>query len=89
MEQLILPASGRVYLDSSGFIFSAERVEPYRTLLEPMWRQAQVGQFDIVSSNLVVLETFVKPFREKDAVTEGVFRSFVHSFTFERMQRKV
>jgi hypothetical protein len=54
-----------------------------------MWRQAQVGQFDIVSSNLVVLETLVKPFREKDAVTEGVFRSFVHSFTFERMQRKV
>ena len=79
MEQLILPASGPVYLDSSGFIYSAERVEPYRTLLEPMWRQARVGQFTIVSSDLVVLETLVKPFREKDAVIEGVFRSLFGS----------
>ena len=79
MEQLILPSSGPVYLDPSGFIYSAERVEPYRALLEPMWRQAQVRQFTIVSSDLVVLETLVKPFREKDTVIEGVFRSLFGS----------
>ncbi len=79
MEQLILPSSGPVYLDSSGFIYSAERVEPYRALLEPMWRQAQVGQFTIVSSDLVVLETLVKPFRDNDVVVEAVFRSLFDS----------
>ncbi len=64
MEPLTLPPSGTVYLDASGFIYSAERVEPYRELLEPMWRQAQAGQLTIVSSELVVLETLVKPLRD-------------------------
>ena len=36
MGSLILPTPGLVYLDASGLIYSIERVEPYRTLLEPM-----------------------------------------------------
>ena len=35
MGALTLPDSEPVYLDSCGFIYSVERVEPYRTLLEP------------------------------------------------------
>ncbi len=45
-------------------------LEPYRALLEPMWRLAQVGQFEIVSSELVLLETLVKPLRERDYGSE-------------------
>ncbi len=52
MGSLILPPNGPVYLDASGFIYSVERIEPYRTLLEPLWRQAQAGQFVIVSSDI-------------------------------------
>ena len=75
MGTLILPPDGSVYLDSSAFIYSVERVEPYRTLLEPVWRLARAGQFTIVSSDLVVLETLVKPLREGDRALEGIFRS--------------
>ncbi len=75
MGRLTLPSTGPVYLDASGFIYSIERIEPYRTLLEPMWLQAQAGQFSIVSSDLVVLETLVKPLREGDTVVELLFRS--------------
>ena len=75
MGQLILPSSGSVYLDTSGFIYSVERIEPYGELLEPMWRQAQSGQFTIVSSDLVVLETLVKPLRDGDKIVETLFRS--------------
>ncbi len=75
MGRLTLPSTGPVYLDASGFIYSVERIEPYRTLLEPMWLQAQTGQFSIVSSDLVVLETLVKPLREGDKVVENLFRS--------------
>lgn len=75
MGRLTLPSTGPVYLDASGFIYSVERIEPYRTLLEPMWLQAQTGQFSIVSSDLVVLETLVKPLREGDTVVELLFRS--------------
>ncbi len=73
MGPLTLPAVGPIYLDASAFIYSVERVEPYRELLEPMWRQAQAGQFGIVSSDLVVLETLVKPLRERDTVVERLF----------------
>ena len=75
MGTLTLPSSGSVYLDTVGFIYSVERIEPYRALLEPMWIQAQAGGFTIVSSELVVLETLVKPFREDDGIVEEVFRS--------------
>ena len=41
MGSLMLPPSGPVYLDANGFIYSVERIEPYRTLLEPMWLLAR------------------------------------------------
>ena len=75
MGSLTLPPAGPIYLDASGFIYSVERIEPHRALLEPVWRQAQAGQFTIVSSDLVVLETLVKPMRESDMVVEKLFRS--------------
>lgn len=77
MGSLTLPPSGPVYLDANGFIYSAEHIEPYRTLLEPVWLAAQAGQFEIVSSELVILETLVKPLRESDAVLENVFRALL------------
>ncbi len=50
MGELILPNTGSIYLDASGFIYSLERIEPYCTLLEPMWRHAQAGQFVIATT---------------------------------------
>ena len=75
MGPLTLPTHGPVYLDANGFIYSVERVEPYRTLLEPMWRQARTGEFDVASSDITVLETLVKPLREGDEVVEVLLRS--------------
>ena len=75
MGALSLPASGSVYLDSNGFIYSVECVEPFRTLLDPMWQRARAGDFVIVSSEIVVLETLVKPLREGDDVVERLMLS--------------
>ena len=74
MGALTLPDDGPIYLDANGFIYSVERVEPYRALLAPMWRQAQAGVFNIVSSELALLETLVKPLREGNTVLEALFR---------------
>lgn len=79
MGPLTLPTAGSVYLDASGFIYSVERVEPYQTLLEPMWRQARSGIFAIVTSDISVLETLVKPLREGDMLLERMFRSLLDS----------
>ena len=75
MGSLTVPPEGPVYLDASGFIYSVDRIPPYSDLLEPMWQQAQAGQFSIVSSELVILETLVKPLREGDTVFEALFHS--------------
>ena len=86
MGSLTLPSTGPVYLDASAFIYSVERIEPYRALLEPVWQEARGGRFSVVSSELVVLETvvsselvvletLVRPLREGDAVVESLFRS--------------
>ena len=79
MGPLTLPSAGPIYLDASAFIYSVERIEPYRALLEPMWLEAQAGRFTIVSSDLAVLETLIKPLREGDHVVEQLFRALFDS----------
>jgi predicted nucleic acid-binding protein len=74
---LTLPKSGSVYVDANSVIYSVEKIEPYCTLLNPMWRAAQAGDFIIVSSELLLLETLVKPLREADAVLEATFRALL------------
>ena len=42
MGQLTLPASGSVYIDADAVIYSVEKIEPYWTLLQPMWSAARL-----------------------------------------------
>jgi hypothetical protein len=50
MGTLILPPSGQVYVDSNAVIYAIERIEPYRTLLEPLWQAAHDGGIAIITS---------------------------------------
>ncbi len=77
MGPLMLPTGGPVYVDANAIIYSVERVEPYRTLLAPMWEAARVGRFTLASSELVALETLVKPLRYGNARLEMLFRSIL------------
>ena len=75
MEPLRLPSHGAIYLDTSAIIYSVERNEPYLTLLAPVWRQAESGQFVVVCSELAVAETLVRPIREGNGDLETAFRA--------------
>ena len=79
MGPVEVPGNGPVYLDASSFIYSVERIEPYRTLIEPIWHRAQAGHFTVVSSEMVVSEILVRPLREGNAVAESLFRSLLGS----------
>ena len=79
MGPLTLPLSGLVYLDASGLIYSVERVEPYRTLLEPMWQEAEDDNLTIVSSPVLVIEALVKPLRDGNAEMELQYRELFAS----------
>ena len=77
MGALSLPASGPVYVDANTVIYAVERIEPYRTVLEPLWQAAQQQQISLVTSELTWLETLVKPLRDNNRHLETLFRSFL------------
>ena len=79
MGPLTLPLAGLIYIDASSLIYSVERVEPYRTLLEPMWQEVQDGNVTIVSSPLLVLEALVKPLRDGNVGIETQYRELFAS----------
>ena len=63
MGTLNLPASGSVYVDANVVIYAVEKIDPFATLLQPLWLAAQAGEFSIVTSELTWLETLTKPMR--------------------------
>lgn len=75
MGALKLPASGTVYLDSNGFIYSIERIDPYRSILDKLWLIVSAGQIKVVTSELTLLEVLVKPLKVGDASTATLFRT--------------
>ncbi len=79
MGTLTLPPAGLVYIDANGLIYSVERIEPYRTLLEPMWQQAQDGNISIVSSPVLVSEVLVKPLQVGNTEIEMQYRELFAS----------
>ena len=79
MGPLTLPTGGLVYVDANALIYSVERVEPYHGLLMPMWEEAKVGRFTLASSELVALETLIRPLRDGNARLEMLFRSILAS----------
>lgn len=79
MGPLTLPRAGLVYLDASSLIYTVERVEPYRTLLESMWQQAQDGNLTLVSSPVLVVEVLVKPLQDDNTEIEMQYRELFGS----------
>jgi predicted nucleic acid-binding protein len=71
---LTLPTSGTVYLDANCFIYSVERIDPFRQLLDTLWQAVSSGQITVVTSELTLLEVLVKPLKEGDETTAAMFR---------------
>lgn len=77
MGTLTIPNSGQVYVDANVVIYAIERIEPYRTLVEPLWQAASAGDITIITSELTWLETLTKPLRDQDFQLEALFRAFL------------
>ncbi|MGH8002272.1 MAG: type II toxin-antitoxin system VapC family toxin [Brasilonema sp.] len=67
MGKLVLPESGIVYVDTSVLIYTIEGHPDYYSLLQPLWLKFQLGEIEIVSSELIILEVLVLPLRNVDA----------------------
>jgi predicted nucleic acid-binding protein len=74
---LTLPPSGLVYVDANAVIYSVEHVEPYLTLLTPLWTTSGPTSFQIVTSELTLPEVLIRPFRTNNARLETEFRKLL------------
>jgi predicted nucleic acid-binding protein len=77
--ELELPASGTVYLDANGFIYSVEHIDPYWTVLNGLWKAVSAGQVSVVTSELTLLEVLVKPLKVGDTAIAETFRKVLRS----------
>lgn len=66
MGQLTLPSSATVYLDTSVIIYTVEANPIYYSLLQPLWLKFQIGETELVTSELTLMETLVLPLRNAD-----------------------
>jgi len=63
---LIIPSAGLVYVDANAVIYSVEKHPVYWPLLQPLWQAAKVKTIEIVSSDLVLMETLIGPLKSGD-----------------------
>ena len=73
MGTLTLPASGVVYLDASPIIYSVEKHPVYGPLLQPLWYAAQSKTIEVVSSDLVLMESLIGPLKSGDTSLEKTY----------------
>lgn len=66
MGQLIFPPSSRVYLDTAPLIYSVEKHADYWPTLRAFWLTVRKDAIEVITSNLTLLETIVKPTKEND-----------------------
>lgn len=78
MGSLVLPTSGRVYVDANTIIYRVERVEPYLSRTALLWDSLRNRQIDVCTSELSFLEVVVKPLRLQDDMLYGLFQRILY-----------
>jgi predicted nucleic acid-binding protein len=73
---LTLPTGGTVYTDAQVLIYSVEQHPKYAPLLVPLWQAVQAGSTQVVTSELSILETLVKPIQNGDAALVQTYELF-------------
>lgn len=75
MGELTLPASGTVYVETPGLIYTVERHPIYGPLLDPFWQVAQARQITPVSSELIITEALVMPLRQGSHTLQAAYEA--------------
>ena len=73
MGSLTVPSSGLVYFDANSVIYSVEKHPVYWPLLEPLWQAAKGKTIELVSSDLVLMETLVAPLKSGDTALASAY----------------
>jgi predicted nucleic acid-binding protein len=68
---------GRIGVDTCLFIYYIEEDPRFLPLIEPLFREADAGTRELVTSALTLLEVLVVPYRAGDASLAGQYEQFL------------
>lgn len=77
MGSVTIPSSGLVYLDANSVIYSVEKVNPYDSILAPLWAAAGPSSFVLTTSTLTLLEVLVVPLKTNNTLLEMNYRNIL------------
>ena len=77
MGSLTIPESGKVYVDTPSVNYSVDRIAVYESLLRPLWDAMDAEAIGVVTSELTLLETLVKPFKDGDGGLAADYERFL------------
>lgn len=77
MGPLALPAGGPVYLDTNCFIYTVERIDPYRVALDSIWNDIRGRKLTVATSEFTIMEVLVKPLKDSDTALETLYRTIL------------
>ncbi|MGL5940839.1 MAG: type II toxin-antitoxin system VapC family toxin [Waterburya sp.] len=83
MGQLIIPSSSKIYIDTVVAIYSVEWNPEYFALLQPLWMKFQAEEIELVSSELILMESLVLPLRNKDTLLVNAYEEILLSEQME------
>lgn len=72
-----LQPNTKVCLDTAPIIYSVEKVPPYWEMMHPIWQLAHDGKIQLFGSELLLIETLVKPLKNKNTQLVQTFRQLL------------
>ena len=79
MGHLVIPSSSKIYIDTVAAIYSVEWNREYFSLLQPLWLKFQAEEIELVSSELILMETLVLPLRNGDSILINAYEELLLS----------
>ena len=79
MGQLVIPSDSKVYIDTVVAIYSVEWNPEYFELLQPLWLKFQSEEIELISSELILMETLVLPLRNEDSLLINAYEELLLS----------
>jgi hypothetical protein len=77
MGSLMLPATGRIYVDAQVFIYSVQKHPDYAALLVSLWGYVERGRCEVISSELTLMEVLVGPLKRGDKALADDFEAML------------
>ncbi len=79
MGTLTLAAHGPLYVDTNLIIYRVEHVQPYLSASMPLWDALRDGTHQVITSELSLLETIVKPIQLGNLTLQHLFERILYN----------